>query len=65
VGSILLQPVLHLCDEQQIPAYLETATEQNLPFYARHGFQVRDVIEMPQAGPTLWTMWRDYKKTGK
>jgi N-acetylglutamate synthase-like GNAT family acetyltransferase len=59
IGSVLLQPILQLCDEQQIPAYLETAKEQNLSFYARHGFQVREIIKMPQAGPTLWTMWRD------
>jgi ribosomal protein S18 acetylase RimI-like enzyme len=40
VGSALVQPVLELCDGEGMPAYLETATEKNVGFYARHGFEV-------------------------
>ena len=35
------RPGLDLCDREGLPAYLETATERNLAFYARHGFRSR------------------------
>lgn len=59
IGSALLQPMLRRCDQEGLPAYLETAKEENLVFYARHGFQERDIIQVPQGGPMIWTMWRE------
>jgi hypothetical protein len=41
------------------PAYLETETESNVPFYERHGFQVVGELDVPSGGPHLWLMWRD------
>jgi ribosomal protein S18 acetylase RimI-like enzyme len=58
VGSALLEPGLELCDREALPAYLETATERNVAFYARHGFRVTGEVALPQ-GPTVWTMWRE------
>ena len=57
VGSQLLGPGLALCDTEGLPAYLETATERNVVFYNRHGFDVTDRIDLPQ-GPPVWLMWR-------
>jgi hypothetical protein len=41
------------------PAYLETETEANVPFYERHGFRVVGELDVPSGGPHLWLMWRD------
>ncbi len=58
IGSALLAPMLHRCDQTGTPAYLESSKESNLAFYARHGFAVRERIELPE-GPPLWLMWRE------
>jgi len=42
-----LQPILERCDAENRRAYLETARAKNLPFYARHGFEVAHAIEEP------------------
>jgi GNAT superfamily N-acetyltransferase len=59
IGSALLAPMLDVCDEAGAAAYLESSKESNLPFYARHGFAVRERIELPEEGPPLWLMWRE------
>jgi GNAT superfamily N-acetyltransferase len=59
VGSALLAPVLGRLDVEGLPAYLESSKERNVPFYARHGFEVTGEIHAPKGGPTLWLMWRD------
>jgi ribosomal protein S18 acetylase RimI-like enzyme len=58
IGSALMQPVLEMCDRDEIPAYLESSKERNVAFYARHGFRVTDEIKLP-GGPRVWPMWRD------
>jgi hypothetical protein len=50
--------VLARCDDGGIPAYLWTAKEQNLGFYARHGFAELWSWEVPD-GPRTWGMWRE------
>jgi hypothetical protein len=51
-------PVLRSCDEDRIPAYLESSKERNVDFYGRHGFRVLERLSLP-AGPPVWLMWRD------
>jgi GNAT superfamily N-acetyltransferase len=58
IGSALLEPTLATCDDDEIPAYLESSKERNIDFYARHGFRVTDEIRLPH-GPPVWPMWRD------
>jgi ribosomal protein S18 acetylase RimI-like enzyme len=60
IGSTLLAPVLAKCDEEGLPAYLESSKERNIPFYRRHGFEVSSELKLKN-GPTIWPMWRDPK----
>jgi GNAT superfamily N-acetyltransferase len=66
IASALLAPMLLRCDETGTAAYLESSKESNLSFYARHGFAVRERIELPE-GPPLWLMWREpaHRRTGR
>jgi len=59
VASALLGKVLPRVDGEGLPAYLETSKEENIAFYARHGFAVTGEIHAPDRGPTLWLMWRE------
>jgi len=58
VGSALLAPVLERCDAEGVSAFLETSRESSCGFYERHGFVLRERIELP-GGPPLWLMWRE------
>ncbi len=58
IGSALLAPVLERCDAERTPAFLECSQEGNVRFYSRHGFAVRERVELPDGGPPLWLMWR-------
>jgi GNAT superfamily N-acetyltransferase len=58
LGSSMLAPLLEECDRDGVGAYLESSKEQNLDFYARHGFRVTSERRLPR-GPRLWPMWRD------
>jgi GNAT superfamily N-acetyltransferase len=58
LGSAMMAPVLEACDRDGVGAYLESSKEQNLDFYARHGFRVTGEKKLPR-GPRLWPMWRE------
>jgi GNAT superfamily N-acetyltransferase len=57
-GSALLAPVLERADRNVVAAYLETSAEENLPFYAGHGFEVTGHLVVPGGGPPVWAMAR-------
>ncbi len=59
IGSALLRAVLSRVDAMGLPAYLESSKERNVPFYARHGFEVTRTLTAPDGGVTLWLMWRE------
>lgn len=42
----------------RLPAYLETATQRNLGFYASMGFTVTGEWRVPGGGPRFWSMQR-------
>lgn len=59
IGGKLLQPALARADADRLPCYLENTKEKNLPFYSRHGFDVVLETNVPDGGPTIWTMKRE------
>jgi ribosomal protein S18 acetylase RimI-like enzyme len=61
LGSTLMEPILQELDRDGVGAYLESSKEQNLDFYARHGFRVTSERRLPR-GPSLWPMWRDSRE---
>lgn len=61
IGSVLLKTGLKACDEQGMPAYLESTNEKNNPLYERFGFEVIGEQPLPTPnnnGPTMWFMKR-------
>lgn len=59
IGAALLEPVLERCDQEGLPAYLESSKESNVPYYERFGFRTTDDITLARGGPTLYLMWRE------
>lgn len=59
IGGALMGPMVERCDEQGMPAYLESSKEQNLAFYHRFGFEVTEQVSLAPGCPPLWAMWRD------
>jgi GNAT superfamily N-acetyltransferase len=59
VGSAVIGAMLERCDEEGMPAYLESSNLRNVPFYARHGFEVREELSCGKGAPVCTTMWRE------
>ncbi len=59
VGSRLMQAITAECDAAGEPLYLETETEANLPFYAKHGFDVIERVMLPGLELPMWEMVRE------
>ncbi len=59
IGSAVINAVLERADEEGVPAYLESSNPRNIPFYARHGFEVREEVDCGKGAPTCTTMWRE------
>jgi GNAT superfamily N-acetyltransferase len=59
IGGTLLAPVLKRCDEDGLPAYLESSNPRNISFYERHGFVKRPLFRLPAGCPVITPMWRD------
>jgi GNAT superfamily N-acetyltransferase len=57
-ATALLEPMLARCDAEQTRAYLECSREENLAFYARFGFDVREEVQPDALSPRLWLMER-------
>jgi len=58
VGAALMAPVLQRCDDEGLPAYLESSKESNVPYYGRFRFEVTRPYTL-RGGPTMYLMWRD------
>lgn len=59
IGSSLITSVLDRCDQEGLPAYLESANPQNFAFYARHGFEISGEIDCGKGAPVVKTMRRE------
>jgi ribosomal protein S18 acetylase RimI-like enzyme len=57
LGSMLLGHTLAACDRDGAVACLEASNPRNVPFYQRHGFEVRGEIQAG-ASPTIFAMVR-------
>jgi ribosomal protein S18 acetylase RimI-like enzyme len=57
VGSALLARGLDRADAEGMPAYLEATSRRNAALYARHGFEVRAIVEAEEY-PEIILMWR-------
>ncbi|MFG2003678.1 GNAT family N-acetyltransferase [Spirillospora sp. NPDC048911] len=58
LGGALLRSRLERCDEERLPAYLESSKESNVPYYERFGFRVTERFVPPGGCPPVWLMWR-------
>lgn len=59
VGSRVMRRMLKELDKHEMPAYLETSAEKNIPFYERLGFKVVRRLDLPDEDcPPMWAMWR-------
>jgi ribosomal protein S18 acetylase RimI-like enzyme len=58
-GSALMRAALDRCDREGIAAYLENTNERNMTFYERHGFKMTERVDLPDGGPSFWSMWRE------
>jgi GNAT superfamily N-acetyltransferase len=57
-GHALMRSRLDRCDAEGAPAYLENSNPKNESYYMRFGFEVIGEIKLPDAGPSMWPMWR-------
>jgi GNAT superfamily N-acetyltransferase len=60
VGADLVRAVTDRCDQEGLPAYLESSKEANVAFYARLGFEAREPFALG-GSPPMWPMWREPK----
>lgn len=65
LGRALVQFGLDRAAVAGLPAYLETAKEGNVGFYASLGFQVVDEGTVPDGGPRIWFMRCDPTRQGR
>jgi GNAT superfamily N-acetyltransferase len=64
IGGLLQQTEMSTADKEGLPCYLETQNEDNLPYYARFGYEVDEELKPVTNGPSLWTMHRPPKEPG-
>lgn len=55
-GSSLLENILEIADNLNLPAFLETSTLENLPWYEHFGFEIYDELDL---GYTLFFLKKD------
>jgi GNAT superfamily N-acetyltransferase len=58
LAQAVVQPVLDLCDDARLPAYLESSNPRNYSFYERLGFVRGTPLPVPAGCPTLLPMTR-------
>lgn len=56
IGGQLMQPILERAARDNLPCYLETMNEANVPFYEKRGFTVVSDGVVPGCGLRVWGM---------
>lgn len=64
LGGVLLSRTIERADAQHLPVYLVTMKPENLAYYARFGFAVRQELRFGKSGPATWTLLREAKGAG-
>lgn len=62
VASKIVKPVLEYFDEHKIDCYLETFKEINIDKYKHYGFELKEIINVPNTNLSLKAMFRSSKK---
>jgi ribosomal protein S18 acetylase RimI-like enzyme len=57
-ASSLIKPILARLDMEQLPCYLETENENNVPIYQHYGFDVVEKAAIPGTRLSLYAMLR-------
>jgi ribosomal protein S18 acetylase RimI-like enzyme len=58
VGAMLMNEGIARFDAEHVGAYLETQKLDNLAYYRRFGFDLRETLHPMPDGPAYYTMWR-------
>jgi GNAT superfamily N-acetyltransferase len=58
VGTMLMEHGLGEADEEGVGSYLETQNKDNLAYYQRFGYELRETLHPVKNGSPLFTMWR-------
>lgn len=61
IGASLMQHALAVCDEEGLPAYLESSNPRNVPMYERFGFEVIGTIQAGSS-PPMYPMYRNAQR---
>lgn len=61
LGTELMKKALLRCDEEGLPAYLESSNPRNIRLYQRHGFEVMGEIQSGNS-PVVTPMFRPVQK---
>ena len=58
IASKLMRPMLQFCDDERMPAYLETNKEANVAIYQHYGFELMKEEMIPKTPVTHYAMVR-------
>lgn len=58
-GATLLRAMLARLDEEQVPCYLDTQNEKNVPMYQHFGFKIVEEGMIPDSPVRHWGMLRE------
>ena len=59
IGTALMRPVLEKADAENLPVYLETHDEKNVPYYQKFGFEMIHKTSIPKYKLPIWCMVRE------
>ena len=64
IGTILLKYVLQKANSAEVPVYLETHLDKNVPYYEKYGFELIHSAKIQKHDLPFWCMCREPKHRG-